>query len=48
MTYLLHITTVTGAVSTLTCPSALVRGLWIISLANQAVSLRSEDRAFRV
>lgn len=48
MTFLLHVTQLaTGTVSTITCPSPLVRGLWVISLANAAVTLRSEDRMSR-
>ena len=33
MAYLLHVTLPTGQLRTLTCPSAFVRGLWVISLA---------------
>jgi len=43
--YLLHVTTLaTGAVKTVTCASAFLRALWIISLAGQPVTLRCEDR----
>lgn len=43
--YLLHVTHPSGAVSTITCPSVLVRALWIIQLACQPVIVRCEDRA---
>jgi hypothetical protein len=45
MAYLLHVTTPSGATFSVTCASPFLRGLWIISLAGQPVTLRSEDRA---
>jgi len=32
-----------GVVQTIACASALIRALWIISLAGQPVTLRCED-----
>lgn len=44
MRYLLHVTYPNGTVLTVASTSALLRGLWMISLAQHPVSLRSEDR----
>lgn len=45
MAYLLHVTLPDGKLHTLTCPSAFVRGLWIISMAvHPAVTCTTEDR----
>jgi hypothetical protein len=45
MAYLLHVTNADGTVTTVPCASALIRGLWMISLATSPVTLRTEDRA---
>ncbi len=44
MTFYLHVTTASGATFSVTCPSAFLRGLWIISLAGMPCTLISEDR----
>jgi hypothetical protein len=43
--FLLHVSHASGVVQTIACASAFLRGLWIISLAGQPVTLRCEDRA---
>jgi hypothetical protein len=45
MAYLLHVTYPNGTVLTIASSSAMLRGLWMISLAEHPVTLRSEDRA---
>jgi hypothetical protein len=42
--FLLHLTYPSGTVQTVSCASAFVRALWIISLTEHPVTLRCEDR----